>query len=586
MTFDDLSNRSKNALAKAGIHSIPELLELSEQQLWNLPNMGAKSVKEVLEFRQNLDLSDAEKMSLISDEDSILARVYGIKDISISDIEYKYDGRPCDEVKVDELPFGVRVTNVLDRESITTLGEICERPYADFLNMENLGGKSLDEILDVVKTSTRMPGADMDSGNPDASESDQVKWRPSSTLLSLAYNRYGIKPEDVDYVRDNMLCLEISTDELSIPFKLKGILDSAGVMNITSLCRVTLGQFKAQPGAGDKSVSDAIECIKSYTRLRDKTDTSDDESSEKKERIKYARKTILAYLDRYGSLGAGKLREYCKDNDISYYEEALLSMIEDNDIKYSEERYFVTYPTFEEFIAQMSDSREKDVLFKRASGKTLEGIGEEYGLTRERVRQIISKQLKKFPHLSEDRFVEVFSKYEFNEVSATKIFGISSLGYGYLVMKSKMGEADLSGILEEDIPVPVKKRAEEYIYRDYIDVDGIKIKRNRYDILMYVCRTYCVESKSQDEIMTFYQDFLKQYHLEENPDFEYTDRYFEVTLTKDTHILSSYKKRHRYHSEFSAKEVSDLLSDIHFWDLNDIEVSTNIFFTEYFNFSR
>ncbi len=53
----DLSVRSYNCLKRAGIHSVRQLVEYSENDLLNIRNFGAKSIEEVKDKLQSMDLS-------------------------------------------------------------------------------------------------------------------------------------------------------------------------------------------------------------------------------------------------------------------------------------------------------------------------------------------------------------------------------------------------------------------------------------------------------------------------------------------------------------------------------------------------
>ena len=53
----DLSVRSYNCLKRAGIHSLRQLVEYSENDLLNIRNFGAKSIEEVKDKLQSMDLS-------------------------------------------------------------------------------------------------------------------------------------------------------------------------------------------------------------------------------------------------------------------------------------------------------------------------------------------------------------------------------------------------------------------------------------------------------------------------------------------------------------------------------------------------
>jgi DNA-directed RNA polymerase subunit alpha len=53
----DLSVRSYNCLKRAGIHSVRQLVEFSENDLLNIRNFGAKSIEEVKDKLQSMGLS-------------------------------------------------------------------------------------------------------------------------------------------------------------------------------------------------------------------------------------------------------------------------------------------------------------------------------------------------------------------------------------------------------------------------------------------------------------------------------------------------------------------------------------------------
>ena len=59
MTIDDmdLSVRSYNCLKRAGIHSVRQLVEFSENDLLNIRNFGAKSIEEVKDKLISMDLN-------------------------------------------------------------------------------------------------------------------------------------------------------------------------------------------------------------------------------------------------------------------------------------------------------------------------------------------------------------------------------------------------------------------------------------------------------------------------------------------------------------------------------------------------
>lgn len=53
----DLSVRSYNCLKRAGIHSVRQLVEFSENDLLNIRNFGVKSIEEVKDKLESMGLS-------------------------------------------------------------------------------------------------------------------------------------------------------------------------------------------------------------------------------------------------------------------------------------------------------------------------------------------------------------------------------------------------------------------------------------------------------------------------------------------------------------------------------------------------
>ena len=53
----ELSVRSYNCLKRAGIHSVRQLVEYSENDLLNIRNFGAKSIEEVKDKLISMDLN-------------------------------------------------------------------------------------------------------------------------------------------------------------------------------------------------------------------------------------------------------------------------------------------------------------------------------------------------------------------------------------------------------------------------------------------------------------------------------------------------------------------------------------------------
>ena len=65
------------------------------------------------------------------------------------------------------------------------------------------------------------------------------------------------------------------------------------------------------------------------------------------------------------------------------------------------------YPKLENIINEL-DEEKKDIITRRLNGETLKSIGDSIGKTRERIRQIEVKALRKLRHPSRKKKLEDF----------------------------------------------------------------------------------------------------------------------------------------------------------------------------------
>ena len=119
-------------------------------------------------------------------------------------------------------------------------------------------------------------------------------------------------------------------------------------------------------------------------------------------------------------------------------------------IKNEENNYFNVFPKLTEKLDEIENKNNRyDIVIKKLSGMTLEQIGQEYGLTRERIRQIFTKELNKIKDIDEDRFADIFQKYNFDEDLFCNYFNENKQTYYYLKEKYQSGELEAYELLNE-----------------------------------------------------------------------------------------------------------------------------------------
>ena len=130
------------------------------------------------------------------------------------------------------------------------------------------------------------------------------------------------------------------------------------------------------------------------------------------------------------------------------------------------------------------------MIIKKLNGETLETIGNEYALSKERVRQIIKKDSEKVRNayvsktgmtcFDEDYYEHFYSTYAFEKADAEKWFGIGQDVLLYMEMRDiKQGKTELQRALEDSLlGVSLKLKVKSFLNRNKILLDGIYRRRN------------------------------------------------------------------------------------------------------------
>ncbi|MCT4584799.1 MAG: hypothetical protein N4A54_07755 [Peptostreptococcaceae bacterium] len=254
-------------------------------------------------------------------------------------------------------------------------------------------------------------------------------------------------------------------------------------------------------------------------------------------------------------------------------------LLKENLLEKYNNKYRIVLPYIEDYL-DSSEERNFKILKSRFSGKTLEEVGQDFLITRERVRQIEKKFLKNKKKFRDDDFAQIFKKYNWDGKLFESAYNVNSITYGYLNSKYKKGTTDLEKILSDDsVNVDVKQKVEKILFKDYLIIGNLKIKKDKNKILEYLLINYCDDEVCVDDIKYLFDSFLEDNELEKNL-FKFPDRYFETTLPNSKIILWKYKKRLRYYKLDDIKST-EIVKALNLDKIEDIEYSTFKFFRDY-----
>ncbi|WP_461205031.1 DNA-directed RNA polymerase subunit alpha C-terminal domain-containing protein [Clostridium sp. DL1XJH146] len=123
----DLSPRSYNALKRAKIQRVKQLIELDYEKLISIRNMGKKSVSEILDKIEQIKANGV--MSSLPQ-----------KKIDLIDLN-------VEKTFMDELGFSVRAQNALLNYGVREFIQLDRLSYKEISEIKNLGKKTVDEIF-------------------------------------------------------------------------------------------------------------------------------------------------------------------------------------------------------------------------------------------------------------------------------------------------------------------------------------------------------------------------------------------------------------------------------------------------------
>lgn len=151
------------------------------------------------------------------------------EDIDWSDIEEDEPISDPTELSIDDVELSVRSYNCLKRAGIKTIGELCDMTMEDMMKVRNLGRKSLEEILTMLK--------DKGLALKDSDDEDEITG-------------------DVN--------TNISIEELEFSVRTYNCLNRAGIRTLRDICKKTPEDMMKVRNLGRKSLEEVLAKLNEY----------------------------------------------------------------------------------------------------------------------------------------------------------------------------------------------------------------------------------------------------------------------------------------------------------------------------------
>ncbi len=267
-----------------------------------------------------------------------------------------------------------------------------------------------------------------------------------------------------------------------------------------------------------------------------------------------------------------KNRNYDTTNLLSFVDELLKKRL----LRKEDNNYSIIKPKLKEEINKIKNFEHKDIVLKKLSGRTLESIGNDYNVSRERIRQIVKKEIYKFTcTIEEEKYKDIFEKYDLECKLFCELFSENEYVYYYLKEKYKNGETEPSELIDN---LNLDKRQLEILKRKYniILYKDDNIVATKTNILIAILKK-ASKILSYDNIVEEYNKIIISNNLELETISESDFRNIDAILNRCSNVLCENGKNYRYYDFGSLdKRTIKLLQEMLNVDSGDY--STEFFF--------
>ncbi|PKK88109.1 MAG: RNA polymerase subunit sigma [Candidatus Wallbacteria bacterium HGW-Wallbacteria-1] len=451
------------------------------------------------------------------------------------------DGKKYLDVEIEKLCLSVRAYNCLKSDGIGYYSQLIDKLSEELLSIPNMGQKSLREIEE--KRANFKPELFIEDNNEVNLKQEEAKYR----LFTAVTDKISIKPKDFfesfDAIYSKFIKENENRDDEDILLN-KCFINSLYKDTYIKACmsQYIIGLIMEHPyGCGE-------ECL--LSRMPD----------------------YIKSLDNlYESL-----------NDL--LESKKIDLIFDN-------KFTAIYDEFHEGAKEHLNEKEYNVLIQRIQGKTLEDLGLEMNVSRERIRQIEAKAIKKLNGINaifdEDKYSDIYKRYDISKEDFIISFNNRN-AYHYLVLryngnddKSKTSKIPLEEILhDKTIPTPYKKSCEKAIYKNYVQIANEYVPCTRSSIANYVLKTRALNDLTFEEFSGIYFDILQDINKNDDPRFSVMHRGYENRFAASNMVLWKYGKKIRYYN-IESYDFVELFETLNLNQYKNIEFSTLKFFRLY-----
>lgn len=631
-----MSTRVYNILRINGKNCMSDIIFLSADEINSLDMMNKTAADEILMFKKNylrkhkkelinFVTGTIESQEMVSENRSVEEKevvttteqpspvnetssqnsLYYIKSL-LSDKTTKEKIIEFVKVKnaeIEDFNISVRSYNALRRGNVRYLYEAILYYPDGFASFRNMGAKSIDEICGIIENyvsehydqiTAYMSGEGIALEEPEIIDAQQ-----ETDPFKLTIPQLIMHPTYKEKARKYLIENNIPVEQMGLSVRSVNAFMRSNILSFYDALSVYPDNLSSLRNIGAKSVDEIKARMEYYiSKMQNAVSAycSGDASAMYSDEFVYD--TVMSCFEDVGFKGISfkQIREAFPDEfEEIRIKKCIGGLLADKQLEYVDFRLYRVYPSVYTVIEESSlDFEEKDILLKKLSGMTLEAIAQEFGVTRERVRQKFEKNFKKlrvqlqtkygFFIFDEDYYAYLYSHYEVIKEMWLDFLGVPKKTFNYLVNSQSKGKTQISEALSDPkIDLILKFKIQDYLNRNKILLDGRLIEKQRSDIEDYALSKIARDELSYDEFAELYNELLKQNGIDFDEKLYYTD---EVRRTRSNRLSDSMfclwkqGEKLRYY-DISSQDYEELLQTLNLGKYTDIELSTLKFIEDF-----
>ena len=486
--------------------------------------------------------------------------------------------KAVDDISALALNFSARAVNAIGRGMHIKKGEIANFLVSDLLllsaeqliEVPNIGAKTVNEIISVIKEYC-------DTGIVSKDESNKHN---SNEILAPGYTVLNGKILNQDR---NMFIGDAPISVLNLSTRSGNWLRRSRKNMISDLIGLSFDELTAIKNIGMMAANEIEEKLKIYL----------DSSLENFKEIEHKNKEPLAKMvialfeeHEFCALSFEDVLQKFEEFDKDTVQAVLNQLVSDGKIESENNMYTFPRISFFDYIATELDERSASALKMRAERKTLNETGLQFGITKERVRQIENNIFRRiaFSNLrfKEDEYAYAFCKYNFDKDFFANEIGDSKLLY-YLDGRYERGYQKAEIALEDKLlSADFRIHVSNYLHKGEVKIDGQYVNALRSDIEDYIVERYCRETIAVEDYFALYDRILDENGITDER-FRHNKESLRGRINKfarSENILWTHNQKFRYY-DIKGTDFTELLETLSLEKYKNTEISTRKFLLNY-----